>query len=54
MIEAGDRSAEIAIPLIDDDQAEADEDVTLFYSIDPSIASSDARKVTATIVDNDS
>ena len=52
-LSAGETRAQLAIPLIDDDEAEADEQLTLFLSSAVDVATIPKRKIVATIRDND-
>ncbi len=52
-IEAGTKTAEVTVPLIDDDLPEPDEEFRLFLSVDPKVVATGDRNILATIRDND-
>ncbi len=52
-IASGTEAASIDVPLLDDDLAEGDENVTLFVTTDPSVAHVGERQVEGTILDDD-
>jgi hypothetical protein len=52
-IQAGAKSVDVKIPLIDDDQPEELEEFRLFLSVDPNAVSMASRHVTATLRDDD-
>ena len=53
VIKAGETSASIEAPVIDDDVSEGDENLQLFLTVDPTVASVNNRQIVATIEDND-
>jgi hypothetical protein len=53
-IKAGEMGTTVKIPLLDDDQAEGDEEFELFLSVDPSVVRTDSARILATIEDDDS
>lgn len=53
VIKAGETKARIEAPVIDDDQAEDEEQLSLFLTVDPNVAVVKTRQITATIEDDD-